>query len=219
MNTLQHEINQIQWWHSMDLGGVMTPGHHDPRPFVDCLSLPDLTGRSVLDVGTWDGFYAFEAERRGAKYVTATDKHIWSEWPTGRQGFDLARRVLQSNVDDVEIDPLDLTNEAINGPFDVVLCLGVLYHMRHPLLLLEKLHTVTGDLLVLETHTDCLNLSKPAMAFYEGREIGNDPTNWCGPNPACVEAMCRAAGFVSAHTVWTTQAGTVGRCVVHARKR
>lgn len=207
----QETCDQIQWWHTMDLGnGIRSKGHHDPSPFVKNLHLPNLAGKTALDVGTWDGFYAYELERRGA-VTTATDGHIWREWPTGRRGFDFAHEALASNVESIVCDPLDL--DKLERQFDVVLFLGVLYHMRHALLSLEKVASVTRELAIVETHVDCLGVNKPAMAFYEGSEIGNDPTNWVGPNPSAVCAMCRAAGFRTAEVVSMT-----GRVVVQARK-
>jgi tRNA (mo5U34)-methyltransferase len=211
--TLQEEIAAVKfWWHSIDLGnGVVTPGAHDTKTFVPRLHLPDrLDGKTVLDVGAWDGFYSFECERRGAARVVASDSHVWRDG--FKEGFQLARRELKSNVEDLEIDVLDLSPERV-GVFDVVICLGVLYHMKHPMLMIERVANVTGDLLILETHTDCLNVKTPAMAFYEGRELGNDPTNWCGPNVPMVCAMLRTAGFTRVDVV----EGPV-RAVFHARR-
>jgi tRNA (mo5U34)-methyltransferase len=148
----------------------------------------------VLDVGSWDGFYAFEAERRGASRVLATDSFAWR---TAKAGFELARRVLDSHVEDMDIDVLELSPDRV-GTFDVVLFLGVLYHMRHPLLALERVASVTGDHLVLETHVDLLDLPRPAMAFYPGTELNGDETNWCGPNPPMVLAMLNTVGFSKA---------------------
>ena len=95
-------------------------------------------GLSVLDIGAWDGFFSFECERRGASRVVAADYFSWhgSGWGT-KAGFTLARDVLGSKVEDVDIDVMDLTPERV-GTFDLVLFLGVLYHLRHPLLALER---------------------------------------------------------------------------------
>jgi tRNA (mo5U34)-methyltransferase len=81
------------------------------------------------------------------------------------------------------------------GVFDVVLFLGVLYHMRHPLLAIEKVSAVTGGMLILETHVDFTSINRPTMAFYPGAELGMDGSNWCGPNEACVIAMLTDVGF------------------------
>lgn len=197
LETLKRHVAAITWWHTIDLGkGIVTPGL-DPTPArLPEIRLPeDLAGLSVLDVGAWDGFFSFEAERRGAKRVLATDSFCWGQggWGT-KAGFELARRALRSKVEDSDIDPLELSPEKI-GTFDVVLCLGVLYHMRHPLLALERVASVTRGRLILQTQVDLAGLTRPAIAFYQGSELHNDPTNWCGPNPAAVVAMLRTVGF------------------------
>jgi len=197
LDALQREVNAIKWWHAIDLGhGVVTPGP-DPTPKrLPELQIPqDLTGLSVLDVGAWDGFFSFEAERRGAARVLATDSFCWGQggWGT-KAGFELARRALHSRVEDLAIDPLDLSPERV-GTFDLVLFLGVLYHMRHPLLALERVFSVTRGQLILSTQVDFTAIERPAIAFYQGRELNNDTTNWCGPNPAAVVAMLHVAGF------------------------
>jgi tRNA (mo5U34)-methyltransferase len=176
--------------------GLVTPAPERTRDRLDLLRLPsDLTGRSVLDIGAWDGFFAFEAERRGATRVVAADHFAWhgGNW-SDKSGFELARRALRSRVEDVDIDVMDLSPERV-GSFDVVLFLGVLYHLRHPLLALERVASVTEGQLILETHVDLTWLRRPAMAFYPRLELEWDPTNWWGPNAAAVCAMLRDVGF------------------------
>lgn len=108
--------------------------------------------------------------------------------------------MLGSRVEDLEIDVLELSPERV-GTFDVVLLLGVLYHMRHPFLALERVASVTRDLLIVETVVDCLRYRRPVMALYPGAEMGNDATTWCGPNPAAVVGMLKAAGFTQVDIV------------------
>jgi tRNA (mo5U34)-methyltransferase len=110
--------------------------------------------------------------------VVAADYYSWhgSGWGT-KAGFQLARRALGSRVEDVDIDVMDLTPERV-GTFDVVLFLGVLYHPPHPLLALERIAAVTRDLLIVETVVDMAGVRRPAAAFYPGRELNDDPTNW-----------------------------------------
>jgi tRNA (mo5U34)-methyltransferase len=192
------EVAKISWFHSIDLGGgVVTPGWEGTRTKekLSRLGLPeDLAGLSVLDIGAWDGFFSFEAERRGAARVLATDSYSWSGegWGT-KDGFRLARNVLRSKVEDKDIDVLDISPETV-GMFDLVLFLGVLYHLRHPLLGLERVYSVTKGQLILETHVQ-LSGKRPLMAFYPGSELYGDPTNWWGPNPAAIAAMLRTVGF------------------------
>ena len=108
---------------------------------------------------------------------------------------------LGSKVEDVDVDVLDISPETVGGTFDVVLFLGVLYHMRHPLLALERVRSVTRELLILETHVDLLGLRRPAAAFYPGFELDGDWSNWWGPNPAAVRGMLEQVGFESVEQV------------------
>lgn len=240
-NEIRRRVDEIRWFHSIDLGqGIVTPGSDRSAEKLARLHLPErLDGRSVLDVGAWNGFFSFAAERRGAGRVLAVDSFCWSGagWGT-KDGFLLARQVLGSRVDDREMEVLDLAAERI-GTFDVVLCLGVLYHMKHPHLALERVAAVTADLLVLETHVDLLTSRSPAMALYPADELNDDPTNWCGPNLAALEWMLRDVGFRTLERVyltpWWRRAGRAakrlftgrfpvldpwrqGRVVYHARK-
>ena len=170
-------------------------------------------------MGAWDGYFAFEAERRGASRVLATDSFIWNgaNPHQSRAGFDLARRVLGSKVEDRTIDVMDLSPETV-GVFDVVLFLGVLYHLRHPLLALERVASVTGDLLVVETHAERRPRRRPAMVLYPGAELAGDPTNWWGPNVAALEALLRTVGFGQVRIVSRRRAGrTVRERLGHER--
>jgi tRNA (mo5U34)-methyltransferase len=202
-NELRRHVSGIQWFHTIDLGnGVVTPGVDDtPRKLADIEMPGDLSGQTVLDIGAWDGFFSFEAERRGAMRVLATDSYCWSgmAWGT-RAGFDLAREALGSRVEDRLLDVMDLS-PAIVGVFDLVLFLGVLYHLRHPLLALEKVANVTAKRLILETEVDLIGLRCPAMAFYPGSELNKDPTNWWAPNPRALLEMLKDVGFTKVEVV------------------
>jgi tRNA (mo5U34)-methyltransferase len=197
---LRKTVNAIRWAHRIDLGqGIVTPGEWNTPEVLSRLHLPeDLSGQTVLDVGCWDGFYSFVSEQRGAARVLATDSFIWQAGH--KEGFLLARRALQSKVEEAEIDVLDLSPARV-GMFDIVLFLGLLYHMKHPMLALERAASVTRRLLIVETVID-LHLPGRALAFYPGSELGRDDTNWFGPTPAAVEAMLRAVGFSRVKRVW-----------------
>ncbi len=220
---LQAEADKIQWFHTMDLGGgVRTRGHYDPTRTLPRLGLPErLDGKTVLDVGSWDGFYSFEMERRGAR-VRATDDFCWggNGWAT-QDGFNLARRALGSAVEDQRIDVLDLSPEAVGGTYDIVLFLGVLYHMANPLLALEKVRSVVGGMVVVETEVDMLFTRRPAAAFFPTTELNDDPTNWWAPNVPAVLGMLKAAGFARAEVVWkrpaAVRAARWGREVLRGR--
>src|SRR6187455_1301559 len=150
------QVTDLRWYHTIDLGGgVVTRGVDDTPLRLSRLQFPrDLTGKSVLDIGAWDGFYSFEAERRGAARVVATDHYAWhgTGWGTGKgkAGFELARTVLGSRVEDVDVDVMSLSPDKL-GTFDVVLFLGVLYHVPDPLAALERVSAMTADLLIVET--------------------------------------------------------------------
>jgi tRNA (mo5U34)-methyltransferase len=197
---LRSKADALRWYHTIDLGqGVITQGVDNSAERLTKVQLPeDLSGRSVLDIGAWDGFFSFEAERRRASRVVASDYYAWHGvgWGTGqgKAGFQLARDALRSRVEDIDLDVMDLSAERV-GTFDVVLLLGVLYHLPNPLLALERVASVTGDLLILETVVDMVGLSRPAVAFYPGRELNDDPTNWWGPNHAAVRGMLLSVGF------------------------
>ena len=226
---LMEEIGSISWWwHRIDLGnGITTPGRDDSSTKLAQVQIPpNLDGLSVLDIGAWDGFFSFECERRGARRVVSLDKYVWERPCFGKKGFELARRVLGSRVEDVEMEVLDITPERV-GVFDLVLFLGVLYHMPHPLLALERVASVTGKQLILETFVDLTDHDRPVLAFYPEDECCNDPSNWFGPNRAAVEAMLRVVGFRRIelmswypvlHAVRGAGEGRCGRMVFHAWK-
>lgn len=200
---LRSSVEQLRWYHTIDLGqGVVTRGVDDTPVRLARLGLPSsLAGATVLDIGAWDGFFSFEAERRGASRVVASDYYSWhgGGWGT-KAGFELARTALGSKVEDVDIDVMDLSPERV-GVFDIVFFLGVLYHLRHPLLALERIASVTRKLLILETVVDMVGIGRPAAAFYPARELNNDPTNWWGPNVPALHAMLRDVGFDEVRTV------------------
>jgi len=205
MTASVEQMQKIKWWHTIDLGnGITTPGVDNSPWKLRTLRMPEsLRGMTVLDIGAWDGFFSFEAERRGASRVLATDSFCWSGegWGT-KAGFDYAHAALDSKVEDQEIDVLEMSPEKV-GQFDLVLFLGVLYHMRHPLLALERVFSVTRRQLILETLVDMMLTRQPAMAFYPEGTLG-DPTNWWGPNPAAVVAMLKAVGFSRVELVYSS---------------
>jgi len=205
---LRREVDAYDWFHSIDLGGgIITPGRDETPRKLEWLHLPDdLSGLSVLDIGAWDGFFSFEAERRGACSVLAVDSVAWQDpaWgPRGygtKRGFDIAKRALGSEVRDLELE-FDQISPATVGTHDVVLLLGVLYHMKHPWLILERVASVCRRLLVIETHADLLDVGRPAIALYPHDELAADESNWCGPNLAALHAMLREEGFTETRVV------------------
>jgi tRNA (mo5U34)-methyltransferase len=212
---LQERVAALPWHHSIDLGGgVVTRGNKSAALCNDEAALifdrVDLRGRSVLDIGAWNGFFSFEAKRRGANRVLATDSYCWAHRDIrGREAFDVARAALRLDVDALEVDVADLSVKEL-GEFDVVLYLGVFYHRIDAIEALAGVAALAKQVLILETHLDLREINVPAMAFYPGRELNNDPTNWWGPNEQCVDALLRGHGFteieISRHPSGPTRA-------------
>lgn len=202
-DALKQQIASYYWWHSIDLGnGIVTPGIKEfPRMRAEAdaiFSGLDVTGKSVLDVGAWNGGFSLEAHRRGAASVTGMDHFTWTHPDyKGRETFELVSRVTGANfgaIDaDLDVEALDLTGI---GDFDVVLFLGVFYHLKDPIAALRQLVSHTKDVLVVESHVESSQEGdRPSMVFWPGREANNDPTNWWGPNKECLIALLKAAGM------------------------
>jgi tRNA (mo5U34)-methyltransferase len=208
----QVEVPKIKWWHSINLGdGIVTPGAYDTSTLLDRIAMPQqLAGLSVLDIGAWDGYFSFEAERRGASRVLATDSYPWlNNVLSGKAGFQLARTVLDSKVEDINVDVSNISPETV-GQFDVVLFLDVLYQLPHPLSALERVRSVTKRLLIMETLVDLSHIEQPVMAFYAGARTNNALINWWGPNEACCIKMLKTVGFRQVEVVGRLPAPPVG---------
>jgi tRNA (mo5U34)-methyltransferase len=197
---LRQRVADAFWWHSINLGGgIVTPGHktryeiyHEAEAIFAPLSLP---GRSVVDIGAWNGGFTVEAKRRGAARLLAVDHYTWTHPGfCGKQTFDLVMSRLGIEVDAKLID-IEKANAADLGRWQVVLFLGVFYHLFNPISALQLLAEITEEALVIETHLDLEDLARPAMVFYPDRELGGDSTNWWAPNRAAMEALLRAVGF------------------------
>jgi len=204
IRALRDSVASLDWFHSIDLGnGIVTPGTDDSPTKLARLGLPeDLSGKRVLDIGAYDGFFSFAAERRGADHVLSVDTLAWERGPrSGWPCYELAHRTLGSRAETQKIDIHAVADAGI-GTFDVVMVLGVLYHLRNPLSALEAVAKVTDDLLVIETHTDATHLHRPAMVFYEGDELAGDASNWCGPNESLLVTWLRDVGFREIRVVY-----------------
>jgi tRNA (mo5U34)-methyltransferase len=222
-----------EWYHSIRLApGIVTPGRRSIEDFeasLRSLQLPDLRGKSVLDIGAYDGFFSFSVEGLGVARVVALDHYVWSvdmveymkDWREskrsgapipaphdsrhwhphelpGRRPFDSARALLGSKVEPVVGDfmTMDLTEL---GKFDVVLFLGVLYHMEEPLRAMRRVASVTAPHGLAVIETEAMEIpgleDRPFCEFFPGQELNNDPTNWWAPNAKAIEGFCKAAGF------------------------
>lgn len=189
----------ITWFHSFDLrDGTTLPGLGDLNNLTARAAeifTGQTAGKSVLDIGAWDGFFSFEAERYGASRVLATDHFCWSGpgWGT-KAGFDVMKAHFASNVESLDIDLPDLSPERL-GTFDMVLFLGVLYHLKDPFGGLEKAAAMCSEQLIVETAGDMLDLEEPVMRYYLGDELNGDGSNFWAPNRACLKNMLHELGF------------------------
>ncbi|MGI9115601.1 MAG: TIGR04290 family methyltransferase [Chthoniobacterales bacterium] len=202
------------WFQNFSLDGTPTAPHHflgdypavKWRKFAHAIPA-DLTGKTVLDIGCNAGFYSFEMKRRGAERVLAVDYD--------ERYLAQARFMAETLGLEVEFQRLSVYDVAqLREKFDVVLFMGVLYHLRHPLLALDLIHEhVARDLFVFQSmqrgsdqpfrsendydfwQAEIFERPEfPRMYFIEKKYAG-DPTNWWIPNRACVEAMLRSSGF------------------------
>jgi tRNA (mo5U34)-methyltransferase len=248
------------WWHSIDLGyGVTTPGIRSPRDLTRALALlqlPDLQGKTVLDIGAWDGFFSFAAEEHGAARVVACDRFVWAldrdaknryrsacradgirllpfdrvpdlwrfdELP-GKRGFDLAHAVRGSRVEALVADYMTMSVDAVD-PFDVVLYLGVLYHMENPLAALRRVRELTREAAIIETEAIVIGGFErtPLSEFFPpDKKLCDDPTNFWAPNAPCLVGLCETAGFTRVDVLTTPPSAGRGRLaryrlVAHAR--
>lgn len=197
---LRARVAGLTWFHRIELpDGTVTPGISENQWQLPTLELPtDMRGRTVLDVGAWDGFFSFECARRGAARVLATDSYAWqSDRFSRNEPFVLARNELgyADVVDDQLIDVMDLSPDAVGGMFDIVLFLGVLYHVRDPVTALERVCSVCRDLLVIETETAFNWLPAPAARLYPGSELAGDDTNWWALNLRSLRRLLEEQGF------------------------
>lgn len=195
------QMNAYFWFHSIDLGnGVVTPGSKSVE--VHAIESEayfggmDLSGRSVLDIGAWNGVYSFEAKRRGARRVVATDAPTWTDpAANGHGAFQFAREILGLDVEDAVIGVDDMTPDMFGELFDVVLFLGVFYHLPDPLLSLKRAAAMCRDLFIVETHMDLDHLGVPAMRYYVGDELQGDSSNYWGPNSLLIIELLKAEGY------------------------
>src|SRR6185369_6697404 len=216
---INNRIRQFPYWyHRIELPhGIVTPGW---APLdVSAYGIPtDLTGKRVLDVGAWDGFWTFEALKRGAAQVVAIDD--FSDYlgkldegsRTAWQTFDTCRDILgytPERCQRIDMSVYDVTRELL-GEFDVVFCFGTLYHLRHPLLALDRLASLCREEIYVESAilddfspyqgglSHGYSGGQMVMEFYPGKQYGGNDTNWWVPTLACLGYMVRAAGFSTA---------------------
>jgi tRNA (mo5U34)-methyltransferase len=225
------------WYHTIALApGVTTPGHVDLRHLPAAVLPPSLAGRRALDVGTFDGFWAFELERRGAAEVVAIDVPALdaAEWPPvnrdrleatmraldlelGR-GFRIAAAALGSAARRVEVAVYDLDADAVGGPVDFAFLGAMLLHVRDPVRALERIRAVLapgGRLTLLEPVDPVLSLLAPRRPAARLQVLETD-FNWWVANVACLQAWLRAAGFASVARGGLHRADGMTQCALAA---
>ena len=236
METLDR-AKSMSWYHTLELpGGVVTPGIFDLRDSVADYRLPErLDGLRALEVGTWDGFWAFELERRGAEVVALDlDREEDLDWPARRrpetfadvqrgQGFAVAKELLGSKAERVVRSIYHATPEDL-GTFDLVFCGSVLIHLRDQILALERIAALTkpGGLFVsAEEYEPRLDLLPwPVSRYRADRDAA--VVYWM-PNQRAWKKMIWGAGFdhverVSKFSMKATDGWSVRHAVFHARK-
>jgi tRNA (mo5U34)-methyltransferase len=189
-----------EWMHSLELPTGPVTGRRplsDLRAVADLVLPADLTGREVLDIGAADGFFSFESERRGAKRVVALD---FAE--PGRFGLLEASAALNSHVEYVFGNVYDLTPDRL-GTFDIVLFMGVFYHLRYPLLALDRISFVCRDYLAFETLFLPDESNDQAMYRFFRLDEGapGDYSVWFAPNARAIQDSLISAGFEPEHLV------------------
>jgi tRNA (mo5U34)-methyltransferase len=210
--SLEAEVAAREWYHTLELApGVVTPGRLDTRRVVDAVPFPaSLAGMRCLDVGTFNGFWAFEMERRGAKEVVAVDvldPERW-DWPVGsdpatiaaigrRQagggGFEVAKRALGSSVRRLDRSVYELDEREL-GRFDLIYLGSLLIHLRDPVRALERVREVCGGTLIVVDGID-LPLSTLFPRHPVARLDGRGRPWWWYANAAGLARMVEAAGF------------------------
>lgn len=187
-------------WHQRFqlIPGVYTPGVNDVDWLLQQCVLPDVRGKRVLDIGTNNGGVCFEMERRGAARIVGVDVVSPETF-----GFINTRDYLGSRAEYVQASVYELP-ELLVEPFDIVFLLGVLYHLRHPLLALDSVRAVTTELVIVETAVSDREMpecaSMPLARFYRRDELGGDTSNWFAPTVACLHDWCLSAGLAPSHT-------------------
>ena len=224
---LRERVERVDWYHTIDVApGLVTDGWFDLRPHVRSYGLPErMDGMRVLDVGTWDGFWAFEMERRGATVVALDVDHERDyDFPPRRRpaqpreldrgaGFRLVKEIRDSRVERVRCNIYDIAPEVL-GTFDLVFCGSVLLHLRDQLLALERFASVCDGRLVLAEGYDRLSgLSPfPVSRYLADREAG--VVFWL-PSRRTWRRMVWTAGFeeVREHDRFTVRIRAKGKAV------
>ena len=229
----REDLADFLWYHTIDLGnGLVTPGDYDYRSNVHLFDFPDdMTGMSVLDVGSATGFFAFEFARRGAN-VTSVELPSIADWdmPLGEDRertlaglmelhkvttveevqyrhldgpFEFCRSALGAKITRVHSTVYDLSPEKVaTSGFDLVFAGDVLLHTFSPLKALAALTPLCrGKLIIAQDLTTAGGEREPVMKYVGGAERGGDNRSWWLPNRLCLEQILKRLGFRSVSVV------------------
>lgn len=211
--SIQARLDELSWYHAIDVLGATTPGWFDLRHALDLIPIPDVRGKRCLDVGTWDGFYAFELERRGAAEVVALDLPDLTELdyppevradpdfdPTRAEeqprqaGFNLLHELLDSKVQFRPGNIYDLDPDEV-GTFDFVVVGSLLVHLRDPIRALDAVRKVTsGSFLSVDYVHPPLNVLSPRRPIFELRAQSHD-FQWWLASDAGYRHLLEVSGF------------------------
>lgn len=223
---LVEEALRRQWFHAIELGhGVVTPApegrqvRHIHQAFLET----DFAGKKVLDIGCWDGGWSFAAEQRGAAEVYATD--LITQRDRDTSNFELAHTILNSRVKYFErVNVYDIHTLGVFD-FDVIIFMGVFYHIKDPLLALARLRQVARPGAVILAEGEVIRSDRSFAEFYYHQDYARSPSNWWVPSIPCVREWLECNFFevekeypehdgVAAH--WDARKG-YGRCLTRAR--
>ena len=226
MDLIEKIKAQPYWYHHIELpDGTVTPGWAPINPARYCIP-DDLTGKRILDIGAWDGYWTWEALKRGAAEVIAIDdfsdtigagvdrSNKWTTFDLCREAFGFTKQIDEfiwqndtgQKVKRIERSVYSLCPE-VEGIFDVVFFFGTIYHLKHPLLALEKISAICDGSIYIETASldeyspykgglgQGFDHNETVMEFYPGSEYGDNPSNWWVPTLQCLGAMMVSVGF------------------------
>ena len=202
-------VNSCWWWHHIDLGdGIITPGHQGEgsnatRQHLDWIQLPDLTNKTVLDIGCSDGFYSFECEKRGA-LVTALDDPKLNQ---RMDNFRLVKTLLNSNATLFEGNLFEICPKSL-GKFDIVLALGLLYHLKSFYIGLEIIKQLAKELVIIQSiiapeNSMIINVALPQypldhFTWYPSESLLLEVLKHLGFTVTLVNRYCESGVFIHA---------------------
>jgi tRNA (mo5U34)-methyltransferase len=220
------------WWHCIDFGdNVISPGAKGKKNPPDGLNLllneakswfpkDFFVDKRTLDFGAWDGFFSFYAEQHGASEVVAVDGYAWKiphKGTTRKIGFDIAKKLLKSNVQDFVLTIPEM-NTTILGQFDSIIFAGVFYHLPNPYEAIQLIDSLLkkGGRVMIESAITNLHSDKPLLEFHPKDSLNGDSSNYWTPNPLCIKFLFDEIGN---YALEKEEIFTSSRCAMVFKKR